>query len=444
VLPLAASVLPSHGESQLLSALLSPPPGRPVTHPAPPLGSAQAGAGGGSWHGVSHHGWGHPRGLAPTASPTPSSAAPSTVAANGAVVRLVYGLVLLLLIAASLLTLLVARLDVDATACAPATAGPVPPALLAASSSASATTAAAVPLGEVTEAGHGRSILERAPPARVPGGLSIAVLTMYVRGEDPRGPNNQTQVVNYADKTADVGDLALRNMRAYCDYHGYDLLVIDRSLDPARPLVWSKLVALMRYLPDYDWILYMDGDALFANFSITIEDRLRVPDGGAHCHRADGRVRPNEFLVAGHAVANDSLNSGVMLLQNTPRVMDLLLALYGTHSRTWRGLQDNRAVTMLLAPDTAPDIVCRLRGDYSRWLQSSVHTTALDAAGNYVPGDWIVHFAGPCAPWCRIAAQLTNLCATYPRLPECVTALTRIGWQPMSPYGKILDPSRRV
>jgi len=307
--------------------------------------------------------------------------------------------------------------------------------------------------------GHGRSVLDGPPPPKNPPGLKIAVLTMYVRGEDPRGPSNRTRIVNYSDKTADIADIALANFQAYCDFHGYDLLVVDHSLDASRPLVWSKLVAMIRYLPDYDWLLYLDGDALFANYSVTIEERTRPPSGcnctglvpvptpraaaGEPAAGVDGATPPSppepEFFVAAHAI-NDTLNSGVLLMKNTPHVMNLLVSLYRNHSRTWNGLQDNRAVTNLLGTfrTAAPPFVCRLFGPWAHWLQSSVYTTDPKLPANFQPGDWIVHFAGPCFPWCRVAAQLVALCAAYPHLPECRTALTRAGWVPLSSYGKIL------
>ena len=358
----------------------------------------------------------------------------STAPRTGAhVVRLAYGLVVVALVALSVAALLLAPsagdggwfggggdCGADGTANAPTHAG--------------SRVLAEPPLAP----GQGRSILDQPPPPRVPPGLRVAIVTMHVRGDDPRGPNNRTHVVNYADKTADITDLALANIERYSRYHGYDLLVIDRSLDLGRPLAWTKLVALMRYLPDYDWLLYVDGDALFSNFAITIEDRIRAPEGARCDPGPDGEL---EFFVAAHAV-NNTLNSGVMLMKNTPRVMDLLLTIYSNHSRTWMGLQDNRAVVNVLGGPVVPAFVCRLMGDYARWLQSSVHTTSLSMPGNYAPNDWIVHFAGGCAPWCRIAVQLVNMCATYPALPECETALTRTGWKPMTAYGVVLDPDR--
>lgn len=281
-----------------------------------------------------------------------------------------------------------------------------------------------------TPPGQARSVLDASPPPRTPGVGRVAVLTMDVWGTDPRGPRRRTQVVTYSDKTADIGDISIPNMRRYTEHHGYDLLMIDESLDATRPLAWSKIRGMLQALDEYDWVLYMDVDALFANYSVTVESVIAQAAALPNCANATP-----EFIVASN---NKTLNSGVMMAKNTANARALLQAAYDQYRSSWNGLQDNRAIIDLLQRNMAPPFACLLWDEHAHLLQSYPRTTSRTAWANFKPGHWIVHLTGPCAPWCRIAAQLVNLCATYPLAPECRTALTLDGWQPMSSYGNVL------
>ena len=52
------------------------------------------------------------------------------------------------------------------------------------------------------------------------------------------------------------------NKQAYADLHGYDLIVDEDIVDKSRPASWSKLLAMRKYLPNYDFVLYIDIDTI--------------------------------------------------------------------------------------------------------------------------------------------------------------------------------------
>jgi hypothetical protein len=39
-------------------------------------------------------------------------------------------------------------------------------------------------------------------------------------------------------------------------------------------MAWTKILALLKYLPYYDWIMWIDNDALITNYQVTLESRL--------------------------------------------------------------------------------------------------------------------------------------------------------------------------
>jgi len=265
------------------------------------------------------------------------------------------------------------------------------------------------------------------PPPRPSPRPKIAVVTAHIRTVDPRGPQ-RLPVVTYSDKTADMADIAEANMQAYCDWHGYTLRVLRDPIDKDRPLAWSRYLAMLEMFDQgYDWVLYMDADALFANLSVTVEERLTPPPGSG-CPAAP------EMLVAALHIKHDheeTLNGGVMLVQNTDNVRRLIRQLYDYTPALQEHYQDNAALMQVVRPGAFP-FACLLYGEHANWLQSYPHHTQAD--GTYRPGDWIVHVAGGCAPWCRMVAQLVSVCAMHPRLRECQHAMTLHGWSPMSAY----------
>ena len=66
---------------------------------------------------------------------------------------------------------------------------------------------------------------------------------------------------------------SMANKQAYADAHGYDFIVdadaIDRS---AATRSWSKLSAMRKHLPRYDFLLYVDVDAVVMNPETGLED----------------------------------------------------------------------------------------------------------------------------------------------------------------------------
>ena len=93
---------------------------------------------------------------------------------------------------------------------------------------------------------------------------------------------------------------SIANKQAYADRHGYDVIVDGDIIDETRPTSWSKLLAMRKYLPYYDFLLYVDADTLVTNYDIKLED---IVDYGY-----------DQVLAADR----NGLNCGVWLIRNTP------------------------------------------------------------------------------------------------------------------------------
>ena len=96
--------------------------------------------------------------------------------------------------------------------------------------------------------------------------------------------------------------------RKYCEKHGYDFKVLHnihpntRDLHPA----WSKLPHMCDILSDYDYVVWIDGDAFFCNHDQKIEDWVTDQDITVGIDPGD-YVPGQDFRV----------NTGLMIIKNT-------------------------------------------------------------------------------------------------------------------------------
>ncbi len=154
--------------------------------------------------------------------------------------------------------------------------------------------------------------------------------------------------------------------------NSYDYIAFTEKLDD-RPAAWSKLPALLRAMASgrYEWLFWMDADALIMNHTIRLESMLD--------ERAD-------LLIA--TGPNGSINSGCFLLKCTQKSLEFLHMVYDRtdylNHRNWeqaamkhvldRGLS---SLTVRFIPPRS--INSRISGDPD-W--------------RYQPGDFVIHLPG--------------------------------------------------
>ncbi|KAH7288561.1 hypothetical protein KP509_31G031500 [Ceratopteris richardii] len=69
-----------------------------------------------------------------------------------------------------------------------------------------------------------------------------------------------------------LADLVSPNKRSYAKRHGYDFIDASSLLDRSRPPSWSKILAVRKHLPHYDWVFWNDADSLVTNPTIALDD----------------------------------------------------------------------------------------------------------------------------------------------------------------------------
>ena len=131
-------------------------------------------------------------------------------------------------------------------------------------------------------------------------GLPAADLT-DLPGTIPTGRPAKVGIISLCDHNVDaICAASVANKQQYADRHGYDVIVDGDVIDETRPTSWSKLLAMRKYLPYYDYLFYVDADTLVTNPELKLED---IVDYGY-----------DQILAADR----NGLNCGVWLIRNTP------------------------------------------------------------------------------------------------------------------------------
>jgi hypothetical protein len=87
---------------------------------------------------------------------------------------------------------------------------------------------------------------------------------------------NICMVTAYDDKCSEHGDFASRINIAYCLKHKYDFRVYTDGFDKTRPPAWSKILFVKDALKDYEWVFWIDADAIVTNHRIEIESYIQL------------------------------------------------------------------------------------------------------------------------------------------------------------------------
>lgn len=126
--------------------------------------------------------------------------------------------------------------------------------------------------------------------------------------------------------TEEIKDIVLHtaaNHSTYATKHGYDYKLLYGRLSKRHP-AWDKIKAIQIYIDQYDYVLWIDSDAIFKDLSISLEDILQGREN------YDG-------LFGKDPAPHIYVNTGVFLLKNTEWSKDLL-------NHVWKNGAENVSV----------------------------------------------------------------------------------------------------
>lgn len=195
----------------------------------------------------------------------------------------------------------------------------------------------------------------------------------------------------FDDAFAEMGEISATTLGWYASRYGFDIH-IERNLKCDRPAAWTKVILLQSLLDqDYDFILWVDADALFVRFTHDIRNEIvNGKDLFLVCHKIRKPIQPGAWLGL------DVPNTGVMLLRNGDWSRWFLNALWDRVEYVNHQFWENAAALEVMGYHFVVD--GSKRNDPVKSVLD--HIGWLDPAWNSVPGIYesripiIHHYAG--------------------------------------------------
>eukprot|EP00301_Raphidiophrys_heterophryoidea_P019535 c4451_g1_i1.p1 GENE.c4451_g1_i1~~c4451_g1_i1.p1 ORF type:complete len:326 (-),score=61.76 c4451_g1_i1:158-1135(-) len=230
----------------------------------------------------------------------------------------------------------------------------------------------------------------------------FAIVVLYGGAISSKGNNNS------------MAALSTHNKQFYADRHGYDLIDASNMIDHSRPVAWSKLLALKKYLIQYDYIMWIDTDTVIMNTDIKLEwivngdnsdagddqwdvllsSDLHGPNVGTFIVRNSSWTTwfLDEWWQQEHLAQKNYIfkyeQRGIHYLLNTPQWRDQFV--FGSPP-----MYDGDSIAIARHMKFVPQCVLNT---YVFQLFSKnfvLYTLAMRLQeAQYLPGDFVVHFAG--------------------------------------------------
>jgi hypothetical protein len=126
----------------------------------------------------------------------------------------------------------------------------------------------------------------------------------------------------YTKEIEVMGELTDANKRAYCQKHGYQYNCHFGRISK-RHAAWDKILAVMRLLPFYDYVVWMDADCIFNNFDKKLEDYIFENTKGTFV---------NDIAISYADRRWHYVNTGVFILKHDQVTFDFLNEVWNKHT----------------------------------------------------------------------------------------------------------------
>jgi hypothetical protein len=179
------------------------------------------------------------------------------------------------------------------------------------------------------------------------------------------------------------------NHKVYAAMHGADYRLECGPIGKLKSRFYFKLDVLVRLLPRYDWVLWIDDDAFFTSPATDVRDVCRRQPPEVMLSLADGRVK------AGGAWTY--INSGVLLARSCIESIDFLRRCLETDTTTVRAWW-NAEVHGMFTHSDQDTILYHMLHSPDQWRFSIVPHLTLNAREYHyserLDEHFICHFAG--------------------------------------------------
>lgn len=174
---------------------------------------------------------------------------------------------------------------------------------------------------------------------------------------------------------------ATLSKQLYANQHGYDYFHYNHITDVSRPPAWSKISMILEFLPKYDWIVWIDGDAMITNNKIKLESFLST--------NKDLIIArfPDSIEFPGH------LNSGIMFIKNSKAMKDFFSDISNSSEYNFHPWWEQAAIINYYR-NHPKDFEIHVECVHPRKLNSMPPCNTAFPTCTWEEGDFILHTAG--------------------------------------------------
>ncbi len=183
-------------------------------------------------------------------------------------------------------------------------------------------------------------------------------------------------------------ELTWPTMQAWCDRHGYEF-VTETVPDPSRPPSWSKIPLLQKHIDRFDWVFWIDADAVVFDQESPLDAYL---DNEA------------DLVMAADDVS--TINCGVMLMRSCPAIKKMLELIWDAPPNQWHhAWWEQESLRRMIGANKNPKhdaITKRLRelcGARMKLLGPQCELNCFQQWAHHMPSPLIVHAPGGDMNW---------------------------------------------
>lgn len=194
--------------------------------------------------------------------------------------------------------------------------------------------------------------------------------------------------------------------RDYCSLHGYDYIDDESVYDKSRPIAWSKLLLIKKYLPKYDYVVWIDADAIIMDLTQKLEDKIYLMDD-------------KDLMVISDFY---QINSGVIFVKNTPKALEFIDTWYNKEEYINVGDWDQAALINMYKNklDNIDNVLKVNTFEVEKYIQVYWFS--------YRPGFFILHLAGYGSGLNQLANDIRRYCPIRMSTDTDESYASRIEW----------------
>ena len=179
---------------------------------------------------------------------------------------------------------------------------------------------------------------------------------------------------------------SILNILSYAEKYNYAVIIYDKPFNDEVAMCWNKIATIMENLKNYQYLVWIDADAIIVNFNIKIESFI------------DKYPEYDLYLCEDIVIQKECINSGVMIIKNTPWTNNLFYKVW--NSQILHSHNDQNVIFYEIVKEIYPYSKPNLKfssycGKISHPKVKILPENAFNThILNYNKGDFIIHLMG--------------------------------------------------